>query len=69
MCILQSFFSYGLIQHEMFHMLGFYHEHSRTDRDDYVKILWQNILNGMALNNNCNLSISYHAMSDILQRA
>ena len=36
----------GHIKHEMMHTLGFYHEHSRSDRDDFIKINWNNIVDG-----------------------
>ena len=35
--------SHGTITHEIMHGLGIYHQHSRSDRENYVEILWQNI--------------------------
>jgi len=35
--------TWGNLCHEFMHSLGFFHEHTRTDRDDYVTIEWDNI--------------------------
>uniref|UniRef100_A0AAV2L426 Metalloendopeptidase n=1 Tax=Knipowitschia caucasica TaxID=637954 RepID=A0AAV2L426_KNICA len=36
-------FTTATVQHELFHALGFTHEHSRSDRDDHVTVHNQNI--------------------------
>ncbi|XP_047116673.1 zinc metalloproteinase nas-14-like [Schistocerca piceifrons] len=37
---------HGIVIHEFLHALGFYHQQSAHNRDDYVKILWENIKEG-----------------------
>ena len=36
----------------MMHALGFYHEHSRADRDNYIKIVEENVKKGKFIQSN-----------------
>jgi len=40
----------GTIQHELLHVLGFFHEQSRPDRDDFLEIHLENVESDMAHN-------------------
>lgn len=43
-------FRIGTIIHEFLHTLGFYHMQSATERDDYVKVAFEHILDGLEHN-------------------
>uniref|UniRef100_A0A8C5QB13 Metalloendopeptidase n=1 Tax=Leptobrachium leishanense TaxID=445787 RepID=A0A8C5QB13_9ANUR len=45
-----SCLSKGIVQHELNHVLGFVHEHTRSDRDSYVDIVWANIADAYVSN-------------------
>ncbi|KAK3528126.1 hypothetical protein QTP86_023852, partial [Hemibagrus guttatus] len=57
-----------IVQHEFLHALGFHHEQTRSDRDDHVRILLQNVIQGQEHNfdkvntNNLNTPYDYNSV-------
>lgn len=43
---------HGTTQHELLHALGFNHEQTRSDRDNHIRVLLQNVRSGMQHNFN-----------------
>uniref|UniRef100_A0A0E9WS34 Metalloendopeptidase n=1 Tax=Anguilla anguilla TaxID=7936 RepID=A0A0E9WS34_ANGAN len=43
---------HGTVQHELLHALGFNHEQTRSDRDNHIRVLLQNVVSGMEHNFN-----------------
>lgn len=43
-------FRKGTIIHEFIHALGFFHQQSAPERDDYVDVVWDNIQEGKERN-------------------
>jgi len=60
--------SLGVVAHEVGHAMGFHHEQSRSDRDDYLVILTDNVEAGKEHNfdkeadNNYNVQYDYSSM-------
>ena len=52
---------YLTVTHEILHAAGVYHEQSRPDRDEYVKIHWDNIQKGAETNFK---KMNYYAVMD-----
>ncbi|XP_073819300.1 zinc metalloproteinase nas-14 [Musca autumnalis] len=46
----KCFSNYGTTMHELMHVLGFYHEQNRYERDNYVRVLEDNVKAGMMTN-------------------
>uniref|UniRef100_A0A1I8PTF4 Metalloendopeptidase n=1 Tax=Stomoxys calcitrans TaxID=35570 RepID=A0A1I8PTF4_STOCA len=46
----KCFSNYGTTIHELMHVLGFYHEQNRHERDNYVRVMGDNVKPGMMIN-------------------
>ncbi len=59
---------FGIVVHELGHVIGFWHEHTRPDRDDHVTIIRDNIQPGETRYPRCTwLSLSLSLSLKIIQ--
>ena len=42
----EKFLSSKELLHMLFHILGRYHEHERPDKEEYIKVIEENIIEG-----------------------
>lgn len=55
---------FGIVVHELGHVIGFWHEHTRPDRDDHVKIIYKNIMPGQQYNFNKLTALEVNSLGE-----
>ena len=55
----------NVVVHEIGHVVGFFHEQSRSDRDQHIEIVWSNVLPGYGLQFRKENDVSYNIPYDL----
>ncbi|KAG7278849.1 hypothetical protein CRUP_010412 [Coryphaenoides rupestris] len=55
---------HGTVQHELLHALGFNHEQTRSDRDNHIRVVLQNVQSGMEHNFNKKATLNQGTQYD-----
>ncbi|XP_060780108.1 hatching enzyme 1.2-like isoform X2 [Neoarius graeffei] len=55
---------YDTVQHELLHALGFNHEQTRSDRDSYIRVAWENIIEDKKHNFNKKATLNQNTPYD-----